>query len=158
MTLTNQQLLQLFMLYPNAPIVYKEKLWAVENITLRGLLAGRIDLIELNSKYSTRDTARTTFTQCKLLLRSIDQLSEQEKKDVLELLRYNPKYCDLRVLKGTGSLYNALEVDTGNDYIRFTKFDLPYPAADYLRSINVAIPFLNYDLVEEGVVEIQKKD
>ena len=134
--MTPEQRLQVFMLYPNAKIllhgdVYEVFGWDIGRLTLK-------DENGLESVY---------HDECQLILRGIDQLTEEEKRELLKM-----------VTKNSGVTYDHLTI--GGVYLHFDNnvegricevYSLPLFMSDYLRSKNIALPYMGIDLFEEGI-------
>lgn len=75
-----------------------------------------------------------SICDCKLLLRTVEQLTDEEKMELCHKLGYNPNHCFFSV---NGNVFSFEYIGHSVSYIEL-KY-LPYNAADYLRSIGVDI-------------------
>lgn len=152
MNLTPLQRLKVFLLYHNATVLYNERKWLIESLDLRGKMAGELLLIELKSIDLAIDLARAYVTGCKLLLRDIVDITEEEKTELAKLsYREDSETIDI---KGNDIVFRGGIHDDNPSWVEAIEvFDLPYPAADYLRSINVMLPYQGIDLFEAGIAK-----
>ena len=82
--MTPLQRLQVFMLYPNAIILHDGKEYTLKGIDLK-YFSKYVDLYGTERKY---DNKRVRIDLCQLILRGIDQLTEEEKMELAEKLKY----------------------------------------------------------------------
>jgi hypothetical protein len=143
--LTPQQRMHIFMLYPNAKYLFHGATYSMDEIDLlnHGVTEYAPD--------GSGDFVSSPIVQCQLKLFSLDQITEEHKRELATLVRYeDADTIDFKdnTFYFTGSNDDAI-------WMGWTEFinleDLPYPAADFLRKHNYAIPYEGIDLYEAGV-------
>ena len=138
--MTPLQRLQVFMLYPNAK---------VNEIQLEGIFT----IAEIDKRTNNFILRNDNFQRfiadvrnCQLILRGIDQLTEEEKRELAGIIGLDEKYADDCVL---GLRVNHYFENTW--IFRNSTFQRIVDAADYLRSKNIALPYMGIDLFKEGI-------
>ncbi len=158
--LTNQQRLQIFMLYPNALIkaISEEDGLTFEGSRVRKWILNNMEEPDLMLfSGDGRPSEYFSLSECQLLLKGIDQLTGYERDPLVRILGFSPEDGDHIDIFGRTKESTALHVRTqaGNSYecynLRSDLGKLPYPAADYLRKKNYALPFEGIDLFESGI-------
>lgn len=130
MTITPQQRMQVFMLYPNA---------VVKTVHPRHDRIKVYEYIEASGF-----DAFYWFRIGQLILRSIDQLTEDEKRGLAKVL-----------IVGVSVSFNSEELmkyggEAATAFLENPTM-IPMIGADYLRSIGIALPYMGVDLFEEGI-------
>lgn len=131
--MTPLQRLQVFMLYPNA---------AVKTSNIRH--ENNIKVFEYIE--ATGFDAFYWFKNGQLILRSIDQLTEEEKRELSKIDGYNLEEITNIDVDETGICFFAYNYQSGY-YWEY----MGYNSADYLRSKNIALPYMGIDLFAEGI-------
>lgn len=149
--MTPLQRLQVFMLYPNAGIFFRKAKFNIKSYQMWGCV---LDLYNEEFKSYTTDAG-----SCQLILRGIDQLTEEEKRELAKVLY--PDYSKVNIFIKDFGLHIEIDHYNGDNTEQLFTIhyweDLPYPAADYLRSKNIALPYMGIDLFEEGIA-VREKD
>ena len=143
MKLTPEQRLQVFMLYPNAEVLHrlhKEKVLGYD--TSRGLVI--LDVPKTIHQFEANPK------DCQLLLRSINDITEEEKRELAKVLGGEERDYKVSIDRGLIKLYRETILGYSVDG-EYMMEELPYSAADYLRSKNIALPYMGVDLFEEGI-------
>jgi hypothetical protein len=129
--ITQEQRMRIFMLYCNARRIDEN---GRERISFAEVLEKR-DVLFHGSIYD-----------CQLLLKPLDQLTEEHKRELAEVFGWQYAEFD------QGRLWLSDKPDKDYPISTFHMLDeLPYPAADFLRKHNYAIDYEGIDLFEDGV-------
>jgi hypothetical protein len=145
MTITQEQRMRIIMLYCNATIIHRGHERRIKEIFIDHhwekhhwfrLLVG--------DKWGTTENGK--LEECQLLLHSLDQLKEEHKRELAKLMNWEEAEID------QGRLWLSDKPDKDYPISTFHMLDeLPYPAADFLRKHNYALPYEGIDLFEAGV-------
>jgi len=167
-TMDNNLKMRAVMAYPNAPIIVGGEKCSVVNI---GYVQDRLYLLAPNCKY-----VDAQVPECTLILRSQSSLTDEECIMIYETIigksigteRYNVIRTNTEI--NVETIYNVDSDEKTNVFIPYSP-EIYYSEdgkinnvdgarllfiTDYLRSINVAVPFMGYDLIAEGVAIIQE--
>ena len=141
--MTPEQRLQVFMLYPNAQVIDKSGVTYMSFAEQSTNVNAQADFEYIEIAYNFK---------CQLILRGIDQLTEEEKIDILNMEGIVfPEENELKSfeLDIEFSEYRILAEVEGSHPFDIEHNTIPYYAADYLRSKNIALPYMGIDLFKE---------
>ena len=138
--MTPLQRLQVFHIYNNAEVFYNRHKYTISCIDKDW------ETIDLYDKEADEFIIEVDIDTVQLILRGIDQITEEEKRELANIAGVEEKYADDCAIGIRAS--HRLE----NTWVfRHSSTQKIIDAADYLRSKNIALPYMGIDLFKEGI-------